>query len=66
VSEGEGPDCTEEAKATEENEVEQAKATDDAKPAAETKRRAKVRSRTAGSRRIPAFLRRVDNFLYGR
>jgi hypothetical protein len=67
VSEGESPDCTQEAKATEENEADtEATATDDEKPAADAKPATKVKSKAERSRRLPTFLRRVDNFFQGR
>jgi hypothetical protein len=66
VSEGESPDCAQETKAAEENEAGKEATTDGAKPAADAKAAPKVKSKTAGSRRLPTFLRRVDNFLQGR
>jgi hypothetical protein len=67
VSEGESPDCTQEAKATDENEADkEATATDDEKPAAEAKPAAKVKSKTERSRRRSTFLQRVDRFLSSR
>jgi hypothetical protein len=65
VSEGESPDCTQEAKATEEPDTE-ATATDDEKPAADAKPATKVKSKAERSRRRSTFLRRVDRFLSSR
>jgi len=55
VPEGERPTCTEETKSTEES-----------KSAEETKAAKPVKSRTAKSRRVPSWLRRVDLLLQGR
>jgi hypothetical protein len=59
VSEGKGPDCkqqaTEESKPAPEN-----KAAQDSVPAKPAK------SKHAGSRRVPSFLRRVDMLFQGR
>jgi hypothetical protein len=58
VSEGESPDCAQQAKAAEDNEADtEATPTEDAKPAASAK------SKTARSRRSSSFMRRVDRFL---
>jgi hypothetical protein len=58
VSEGKGPDCTTEAKAEEETKPSQeADAAPDSKPAKPLK------SRSARTRPMPSFLRRVDLFL---
>jgi hypothetical protein len=67
VSEGESPDCTQEAKATEKNEADtDATATDDEKPAVDAKPATKVKSKAERSRRRSTFLRRVDRFLSSR
>jgi hypothetical protein len=54
-------------KATEENEADtEATVADDEKPAADAKPATKVKSKAERSRRLPTFLRRVDNFFQGR
>jgi hypothetical protein len=59
VSEGKGPDCRQQA--TEESKPAQAtKAAQDTVPAKPAK------SKHAGSRRVPSFLRRVDLLFQGR
>jgi len=58
VSEGKGPDCTQESNAGDE-----AKPADDAKPADEAKPAGQAKAKTARVRRSPSFMRRVDRFL---
>jgi hypothetical protein len=61
VSEGKGPNCLQETKATPDTTpTQETKATQETKPAKP------VKSKSVGSRRSPSFLRRVDLFLQGR
>ena len=61
VSEGQGPECPQETKAEPDTKPGQ-----ESKASTETKRAKRVKARNAGSRRIPAFLRRVDLLFQGR
>ena len=65
VSEGEGPNCLQETKATPEATPPQeaTASTQETMPSKETKVAPSVKSKTAKSRRLPSFLRRVDLFL---
>jgi hypothetical protein len=60
VSEGQGPECLQETKAEPDTKPGQ-----ETKASTETKRAKRVKARNAGSRRIPAFLRRVDLLFQG-
>jgi hypothetical protein len=62
VSEGKGPDC-QEAKAESEP---GAQSKDEAGKAASAASAKKVKAKSAGNRRIPSFLRRVDLLFQGR
>jgi len=61
VSEGQGPNCQHETKAEPKDAPDQ-----DAKASSETQPASPVKSKSAGFRRSPSFLRRVDLFLQGR
>jgi hypothetical protein len=73
VSEGERADCTVDGAAAERvhaitpdeesNAAEDGKPSQQSKTASETKPAKRVKSKTARSRRLPSFLRRVDLFL---